>query len=71
MKTQFDKIYVLSLITNKDRQEFIKYQFNELGLDFEFIYGFDFHNFNVDFPDSYKLSNMSGNGNIKKISVVH
>lgn len=37
MKTQFEKIYVLSLITNKDRQKFIKYQFNKLGIDFEFI----------------------------------
>ena len=45
MKTQFEKIYVLSLITNKDRQKFIKYQFNKLGLDFEFIYGVDYYNF--------------------------
>ena len=44
MKTQFDKIYVLSLITNKERQEFIKYQFDELQLDVEFIYGIDFYN---------------------------
>lgn len=33
MKTQFEKIYVLSLITNKDRQKFIKYQFNKLRID--------------------------------------
>ena len=54
MKTQFDKIYVISLITNKDRQEFIKYQMNELDLDFEFIYGTDFYNFkNIKWPDTY------------------
>lgn len=52
MKTQFDKIYVLSLITNKDRQEFITYQFNQLGLDFEFVYGIDFYNFKgITWPD--------------------
>ena len=48
MKTQFDKIYVITLISNKDRQEFIKYQMNELGLDFEFIYGTDFYNLTHD-----------------------
>ena len=54
MKTQFDKIYVLSLITNKDRQEFITYQFNQLGLDFEFIYGIDIDNFeNIHWPDLF------------------
>lgn len=40
----FDKIYVLSLITNKDRQEFIKKQFKELDIDFEFVFGIDFRN---------------------------
>lgn len=56
MKTQFDKIYVLSLITNKDRQEFIKYQFDKLGLEFEFIYGIDFYNFeNIEYPDVLSL----------------
>ena len=48
MKTQFEKIYVISLINNKERQEFIKYQMNELGLDFEFIYGIDFYNIKYD-----------------------
>ena len=48
MKTKFDKIYVISLISNKDRQEFIKYQMNELGIDFEFVYGIDFHNLKYD-----------------------
>lgn len=57
MNTQFEKIYVISLITNKERQEFIKYQFNELGLDFEFIYGIDYYNFqNITFPDVYKYT---------------
>lgn len=55
METQFEKIYVLSLITNKDRQKFIKYQFNKLGIDFEFIYGVDYYNFsNIQYPDVYK-----------------
>lgn len=44
MKTQFEKIYVLSLITNHSRQEFIKHQFNELGIEFEFLYGSTFYN---------------------------
>ena len=48
MKTQFDKIYVISLVTNHDRQEFIKYQMNELGLDFEFVYGIDINNLTYD-----------------------
>ena len=49
MNTIFDKIYVVSLITNKDRQEFIKYQFDELGLDFEFIYGTNFKDIKYDY----------------------
>ena len=48
MQTEFDKIYIISLITNKDRQEFIKYQMNELGLDFEFVYGVDFKSLTND-----------------------
>lgn len=48
MKTQFDKIYVVSLITNRDRQKFIKYQMDELGINFEFIYGVDFYNLKND-----------------------
>ena len=48
MTSKFDKIYVLSLITNKDRQEFIKEQFSKLNLDFEFIYGIDFLNIRYD-----------------------
>lgn len=44
MNTIFDKIYILSLISNKRRQEFIRYQMEQLGLDFEFIYGIDFYN---------------------------
>jgi len=48
MKTQFDKIYVISLITNKDKQEFISYQMNDLKLNFEFVYGIDFYNLTYD-----------------------
>ena len=48
MNTIFNKIYVISLISNKHRQEFIRYQMNELGLDFEFIYGIDFYNLKKD-----------------------
>lgn len=69
MKTQFEKIYVLSLITNKDRQKFIKYQFNKLGLDFEFIYGVDYYNFsNIQYPDVYKNTgvNFSYSQNLAK-----
>lgn len=54
MKTIFEKIYIISLISNKERQEFIRHQFNELGLDFEFIYGIDFINFkNIKFPNLF------------------
>ena len=48
MKTPFEKIYVLSLITNKERQEFIKKQFADLGIEFEFIYGIDYVNIKFD-----------------------
>ena len=48
MRTQFEKIYVVSLITNKDRQEFVKYQMDDLNLDFEFLYGIDFYNIKYD-----------------------
>ena len=51
-KTIFDKIYVISLIHNHDRQEFIKYQMNHIGLNFEFIYGIDFYNLINDSKDN-------------------
>ena len=61
MKTKFEKIYVVSLITNKDRQKFIKEQFDDLGIEFEFIYGIDFVNFEgidwVDLSKDVYLSN--------------
>lgn len=47
MTTQFEKIYVLSL-TIDYRRDFIKEEFKDLGLDFEFIYGTDFANFTKD-----------------------
>ena len=52
MKTIFDKIYVISLITNHSRQKFIKEQFNNLNIDFEFIYGTDFYNIRRDYKGS-------------------
>lgn len=48
MNTLFDKIYVISLISNKERQEFITYQMNKLNIDFEFLYGIDFYNLKND-----------------------
>jgi hypothetical protein len=48
MKTVFDKIYVLSLITNRDRQEFIKHQMKELNIDYEFIYTIDYKKIKYD-----------------------
>ena len=52
MNTIFEKIYVVSLITNRDRQEFVKKQLDNLNLEFEFIYAPDFSNFkNVQWPD--------------------
>ncbi len=70
MKTKFDKIYVISLITNHNRRKFITYQMNELGLDFEFIYGIDFKsltydgsNHKIKYPYTYdnNTSNTAGN----------
>lgn len=66
MNNFFDKIYVLSLITNKERQEFIKYQFAQLGLEFEFIYGTDFYNFNdLTWPDPYRRGQKDGTNTAK------
>ena len=63
MNTSFDKIYVISLITNKDRQKFIKTQLDELGLDFEFIYGIDYYKFrSVEWPNVYPGDSGNTNG---------
>ena len=48
MKTVFDKIYVISLITNKDRQEFIKFQMKNLDIDYEFIYTINYKKIKYD-----------------------
>lgn len=48
MKLPFDKVYVLSMPSYKERYEFVKYQLNELGIDFEFIWGTDFGNIDKD-----------------------
>ena len=53
MNTIFDKIYVVSLLpNNKDRQEFIKHQLDDLYIDFEFIYGIDYFNIKTDYKDN-------------------
>lgn len=48
MNTIFDKIYIVSLISNSNRRKFIDKQFQDLGIDFEYIYGVDFHNLKTD-----------------------
>ena len=48
MKIPFDKIYVLTLPSYKERQNFIINQFKKLELNFDFIYGTDFGNINTD-----------------------
>lgn len=48
MQTIFDKIYVITAILSKERQKSIKYQLDNLGIDFEFIYGIDFYNIKHD-----------------------
>lgn len=59
MNFNFDKIYVLSLVTNKLRQEFIKQQFEDLNIDFEFIYGIDYNNIVKNIKDeSIKYPNV-------------
>ena len=50
MKTKYDKIIVLSLFDNNDRQKFITEQFNYFDLDFEFYYSIPFQNFKVNLP---------------------
>ena len=61
MKTKFDKIYVISVIYNVKRQDFVRRQMKELGLNFEFIYGIDFNDIkynrfgeNIEYPDIIK-----------------
>ncbi len=68
MKTKFEKIYVISLITNKDRQEFIKYQMKELDLNYEFIYTINYNKLKYDkygneiiYPDFVKEYNHLNN----------
>ena len=54
MKLQFDKVYVLTLPSFKDRVIFINNQLNNLGIDYQFIYGTDFGNINTD-AKGYKI----------------
>lgn len=42
MKTAFDKIYCINFLPNKYRREFMRYQFNDLGLDVEFYDAIDY-----------------------------
>ena len=60
MITKFDKIYVITLVNNKERQEFISKQFNDLGINFEFMYSTDFKNikygyskFELNWPEMF------------------
>ena len=48
MKTPFDKIYVLSLPSFKDRYKFVYKQLKDLNLDHQFIWGTDFGNITTD-----------------------
>ena len=48
MKTKFDKIYVLSVPSYKIRYNFVKEQLDDLGIDFEFVWGTDLGNINTD-----------------------
>ena len=48
MKTKFDKVYVLSVPSYKIRYNFVKQQLNDLGIDFEFVWGTDLGNINTD-----------------------
>ena len=78
MNKFFDKIYVISLVSNKERQEFIKYQMNELGLEFEFIYGIDFDNLsfdknqnNIEYPDLCKEQFNLNNNRMYSCTIAH
>ena len=54
MKLQFDKVYVLTLPSFKDRAIFINNQLNNLGINYQFIFGTDFGNINTD-AKGYKI----------------
>ena len=78
MKTQFEKIYVLSLITNHSRQEFIKHQMDDLGLEFEFIYGTAFYeltndsdNHIINWPNVWPWKNLQASGRSFGCTISH
>ena len=78
MKTNFEKIYVISPIENKNRREFIKYQMRNLGLDFEFIYGIDFNNLkhdqygeDINYPDLIYRYNHLNNDKLFGLTMAH
>ena len=48
MKTKFEKIYVVSVPSYKNRYNFVKQQLDDLGIDFEFVWGTDLGNINTD-----------------------
>jgi len=48
MKTPFDKIYVLTLPSFKDRYTFVGNQLKDLNIDYQFLWGTDFGNINMD-----------------------
>lgn len=66
MNTKFEKIYVISVPSYKERYEFMKTQLTDLGIDFEFIWGTDFGNINHDaldyniiYPQLFERNNKS------------
>ena len=48
MKIKFEKVYVLSVPNYKIRYNFVKQQLDDLGIDFEFVWGVDLGNINTD-----------------------
>lgn len=48
MNTIFEKIYIISMPTYKNRIEFMKKQLDDLGIQYSFIFGTDFDNIKND-----------------------
>lgn len=78
MNTIFDKIYVISLISNKDRQEFIKYQMKKLELEYEFVYTINFNDLKYDrfgneiiYPNFVKEFNHLNNISVYGCALAH
>lgn len=77
MKTKFEKIYVLSMPSYKTRYQFMKKQLNDIGIDFDFIWGTDFCNiitdslgYKIQYPQLWEYKT-DGNGKDFSCTINH